>query len=203
MINRYKQLPTTNLMDIQQEILNILSFESLHEIALNRLIKLKEKGTIHFNIPPTEYLFEHSPSLFNFFKQIGISDFPEAIKIGVNFTPPDFLGTVHIDGLSDIATYSINIPIANYKGTFLNTFNANDSEYLVHPQSVSAYKYYKPEDCELVSSNETTTPYIINVLSPHQFHNPHKDTYRYMVICKIKKQYKNVNDIVEKLFNSD
>jgi hypothetical protein len=203
MLNKYKQLSTNNLIDIQSEILNILPFEKLHEIATYRLTQLNQKGTIHFNIPPTEYLFEHSPSLFNFFKQIGISDFPEAIKIGVNFTPPDFLGTIHVDGLSDIATYSINIPIANYVGTFLNTFNTNNSEHLVHPYAASAYKYYKPEECELISSNETVTPYIINVLSPHQFHNPHKDTYRYMVICKIKKQYENVNDIVEKLFNTD
>jgi hypothetical protein len=201
----YKPLLTQHLPNIQEEVLNILSFETLQDIAWERLVKHKERGTIHWNIPPVEYMFEQSPSLFNFYKEIGISDFPEAIIMAVNFTPPDFLGTIHIDGLSDIATYSINIPIANCEGTYLNTYDVINPEKELSPYSLAnksnPYRYWKPEDCKLVSTNETVTPYLINVESPHQFSNPNMNTYRYMLISKIKKEYENVNDIVAKLFN--
>ena len=192
----YKSLSIDNLSDVQNEVLNITSIDSLLDIAS------KERGTIHY-IHSSEYVFNHSPSLSTFFNKIGLLEHKESILFGWNLVPPGVKSSIHLDSPS--STYSINIPIANYKGTFLHQYKANASgdilDYPVIGKKLNG-TFFKPEDCELVETHETTTPWIVNIQLPHQFHNPSKDKYRYTLLCKILKEHTEAHELVKKLVGS-
>lgn len=186
----YKVLNIPTLKTIQEEVLKVVPLTGAN--AIQGLTYSHGSNVIH----------SRCPTLVDFFKNIGVP--LDSIFTGVNITPPWGVSDIHIDVL-DRTILTINIPIVNCENTFLHFFKANGSgEYGDYGKLGKSLYYtkYKEEDTELIGTLETSTPYILNLSTPHRFDNSKCSAYRFMLLNRIKVEHTLANEIVSALLSS-
>lgn len=187
-----KILNIDQLHEIQQGILKI--------IPTDLLLSMNARGVCY--VHDTEYIFEHVPELANFFNDLGLD--AQSVRIGANFALPRSKYRIHIDP-PNFARYSINIPIINCENTYMRYFKSlSEGEKIFYEtsngKSIWAL-YYKPEECELLDTHHTNSPYVLDMRTPHQFDNSMNDTHRYMLVCRVIDTA-DATSIAERLLNN-
>lgn len=191
-MKRYTILTVENLTKLQQEVLNYLPFEMMVEETKTK------NGRIISYLHGTTDILNNVPSLKHYLSNFNITN-DNNVLIGVNVAQPYYKSPIHLDPL-DFAHYSINIPICNCDNTFLHFYKAtvqNEKANFGNYKNQLNFTRYSQKDCIYLETVNTNEPYILNMTTPHQFDNSKNDKPRYMLLCRVKRNYdKDVENLL-------
>lgn len=170
----YKKIKIDNFDVIQQMILSFLTehFGSLEKEILSGI--------------PQDKLLAAVPQLAEFFVKNNLN--PNMVAVFVR--APHIKAPIHIDGDSEskLRYLAINLPIANYKGTYQNYYAIPSSEFEFIEDRGNRYRAYTKEPRPPIFDRvEITEPHIIRVDMPHDVDND-KDTFRVMLSIRFNPQ---------------
>ena len=166
----YKRLEIPNLSSLQGKLFDLVPKDLFSH---PRLL-----------FPEDQTIFQEIVELTDFLYSLNLD--PANTRFAFFVVMPKTNSPIHKD-YGD-ADYSINIPIKNCSGTFLNFYTTNTEPVLQDERIENGIKfkphyYYNPSDCELVDTIDTGTPYIMSIKNIHNVQNP---TYhpRINLLCR-------------------
>lgn len=182
-MKRYTILTIDNLTKLQHEVLNYLPFEMMVQETKTK------NGRIISYLHDTKDILDNVPLLSEYLNNFNLSK--DNVLIGLNIAQPFYKSPIHLDPL-DFACYSINIPICNCNDTFLHFYKANVQkpiENFGNSKHKLNFTKYSLQDCTFLETISTANPYILNMNTPHQFDNSKNNNARYMLLCRVKRNF--------------
>jgi len=168
-----------------------IHIENLSQIqdAILKMIDVPDyQGATLFYPSDNKKLVAEVDSLTQYLSNVDLIS--DILGVAVIIVNPDTRIPIHKD--TGDYTYSLNIPLSGYDKTFVNFYNtdAHDNVIKVPKQegqsSGHAYNKFELKDCDLSSSHESNTPYIMDTRVPHDVVND-TDTTRIFLLIRLKQ----------------
>lgn len=111
-------------------------------------------------------------------------------SMAFNISRPFQKPGLHVDDGTFI--YSFNIPLINYKNTFLNVYQKVDNLVMMKHRdrydNIISYWGVRPEDCVLLERIETIQPHFLNTKFPHSVENENY-SIRFNMLTRMKPEF--------------
>ena len=163
-----------------------LQIDQLEEIqyeALKRIpTDLLDKTTLTY-IENNREIFSGIPALRQYLLQSKI--YSHVGPIAVNITLGKDSGNHHVD--NGIFQYSLNIPVMGCDNTWINFYETlSEPKVMAVKNKGETHNFLKfnPEECNLILSEETKSPYLLHVKTPHRVEN-RSDNIRVMLLLRL------------------
>ena len=157
-MKHYYRVDIENLDIIREKAIGLLPTSLFHGYSITRNIEIEKQL---FKIPELQAVLENFGSMAMVHSM--------AFNISRPFQKPG----LHVDDGTFI--YSFNIPLINYKNTFLNVYEKVDKLVMMKHRdkydNVISYWGVRPEDCKLIEKIETVHPHFLNTKFPHSVEN--------------------------------
>jgi len=172
----YTPLQIDQLEEIQYEVLKRIPADLLEKTTLTYIENNRE---IFTSIPALkEYLTKTKMYYY-----VG--------PVAINVTLGKDAGNYHVD--NGIFHYSLNIPIKGCENTWVNFYETTCEPHIVTVKNKGEthnFFRFNPEECNLIKSEETNSPYLLHVKTPHRVENRSDDT-RVMLLLRLFPAFKH------------
>jgi hypothetical protein len=169
-------------MQLYQQ-LHIDLLEEIQHEALKRIpADLLDKTTLTY-IDNNREIFSSIPALKEYLIRTKV--YSHLGPIAVNITLGRDAGNYHVD--NGIFSYSLNIPVMGCADTWINFYETTSEPHVVTVKNKGEthnFLRFHPDECKLIRSDETNSPYLLHVKTPHRVENK-SDGTRVMLLLRL------------------